>query len=208
MISTPVQYYPNRMVQIILQAMEEVLGHNEVTGVLNQAHLPDRIHKDRPGDQDGKFHFNYVGRVQTALEGAYGSRAGGGLSVRVGRACVKYGLREFGSELGITDLGFRLLPLPTRLKVGSKALAEFFNKFTDQSVRLEVNDKQIFWHIERCPLCLESREDGPCCSMTVGFLQEALYWVSGGKTFLVEEKKCIACGDNDCTIVMEQVAVL
>jgi ribosomal protein S27AE len=38
----------------------------------------------------------------------------------------------------------------------------------------------------------------------VGFLQEAFYWVSGGKYFLVEEKNCIACGDSTCTIVIDQ----
>jgi hypothetical protein len=40
--------------------------------------------------------------------------------------------------------------------------------------------------------------------MAVGVLQEGLYWVSGGKYFLVEEKKCIACGDSTCTIVIER----
>jgi len=35
-------------------------------------------------------------------------------------------------------------------------------------------------------------------------IQEALYWVSGGKYFQVEEKTCIACGDSACTIVIDQ----
>jgi predicted hydrocarbon binding protein len=40
--------------------------------------------------------------------------------------------------------------------------------------------------------------------LAVGLLQEALYWVSGGKYFHVEEKNCIASGDSTCTIVIEQ----
>ena len=36
----------------------------------------------------------------------------------------------------------------------------------------------------------------PVCHLAVGLLQEALYWVSGGKVFNVEEKTCIAAGDK------------
>ena len=126
--------------------------------------------------------------------------AGRGLALRVGRACLKYGLREFGPELGLTDLAFRLLPLQTKLKTGSEAFAALFNKYTDQQVRLERDEKYIFWHIERCPLCWERRTESACCHLAVGLLQEALFWVSGGKYFEVEEKKCIACGDSTCTI--------
>ncbi len=204
MKSAPVYFYPNRMGRIILLAMEEILGHNGVNAVLNLAHLPNYIDQYPAYNQDLKFPFEHVSRLETALESAYGPRAGRGLSLRVGRACLKYGLREFGPELGLTDLAFRVLPLPTRLKVGSEALAGLFNQFTDQRVRLEVDKKHIYWHIERCPLCWERQADGPCCDLAVGLLQEALYWVSGGKYFLVEEKNCIACGDSTCTIVIDQ----
>jgi predicted hydrocarbon binding protein len=38
----------------------------------------------------------------------------------------------------------------------------------------------------------------------VGLLQEALYWVSGGKVFNVAEKTCVAAGDQACTIVVDE----
>jgi predicted hydrocarbon binding protein len=204
MNSAPIYFYPNRMGRIVLLAMEEILGHNEVNAVLNLAHLPDYIDQYPANNQDLKIPFEHVSQLQIAMESAYGPRAGRGLSLRVGRACLKYGLREFGSELGLTDLAFRLLPLPRRLKVGSEALAGLFNHSTDQRVHLEVDEKHIYWHIERCPMCWERQADGPCCTLAVGVLQEALYWVSGGKYYLVEEKKCIACGDSTCTIVIDQ----
>jgi predicted hydrocarbon binding protein len=204
MNSATIYFYPNRMGRIVLLAMEEILGHIEVNAVLNLAHLPNYIDQYPANNQELKFPFEHISRLQIALESAYGARAGRGLSLRVGRACLKYGLREFGPELGLTDLAFRLLPLPKRLKVGSEALAGLFNQFTDQRVNLEVDEKQLTWHIERCPLCWERQADGPCCDMAVGLLQEASYWVSGGKTFLVEEKNCIACGDSTCTIVIDR----
>ena len=213
MTSKPTYFYPNRMGRILLLAMEEILGHSGVNAILNLVNLPDYINNYPPYNQDFNFSFEHISLLQVGLENAYGPRAGRGLAVRVGRASFKYGLREFGPELGLTDLAFRLLPLPTKLRTGSEAFAALFNNFTDQRVRLERDEKVIYWHIERCPLCWERRIDvnaasnqsnGPCCHLAVGLLQEALYWISGGKYFEVEEEKCIACGDSTCTIVINQ----
>jgi predicted hydrocarbon binding protein len=197
-------FYPNRMGRIILLAMEEVLGRNGVNAILNLASLTEYIGNYPPHNQDLKIPFEDISRIQQALEGAYGPRGGRGLALRAGRACLKYGLREFGPELGLTDLAFRLLPLPTKLKTGSDAFAALFNQFTHQRVRLERDEKFLYWNIERCPLCWGRQADGPCCHLAVGLIQEALYWLSGGKYFLVEETKCIASGDSACTIVIEQ----
>jgi len=197
-------YYPNRMGRVILLAMEETLGHGGVNAVLNLVNLPEYINNHPPYNQDPCFPFNHISQLQVGLEGAYGPRAGRGLAMQVGRTCLKYGLREFGPELGLTDLAFRLLPLQTKIKNGSESLAALFNNFTDQRVRLERDKKFIYWHIERCPLCWERQAEVPCCHLAVGLLQEALFWVSGGKYCKVEEKKCIACGDSACTIVIDR----
>ena len=101
-------------------------------------------------------------------------------------------------------MAFRLLPLPSKLHAGASAFAELFNNFTDQRVRVEEEDGTILWHIERCPLCWERKAQDPVCHLAVGLLQEALYWLSGGKVFNVEEKTCIAAGDQTCTIVIDQ----
>jgi predicted hydrocarbon binding protein len=197
-------FYPNRMGRVILLGMEEILGHSGVNAVLNLANLPVYINDYPPYNRDLGFPFKHIGQLQVGLESSYGPRAGRGLAVRVGRACLKYGLREFGPELGLTDLAFRLLPLQTKLKNGSEAFAALFNNFTDQRVRLERDEKFIYWHIERCPVCWERQAEAPCCHLAVGLLQEALYWVSGGRYFEVEEKKCVACGDSACTIVIDR----
>lgn len=200
-------FYPNSMGRIILLAMEEILGRNGVNAVLNLASLSEYIGRYPPHNHDRKFPFEQVSRLQAALESAYGPRGGRGLALRAGRACLKYGLREFGPELGLTDLAFRLLPLATKIKTGSEALAALFNDFTDQRVRLEADEQNLYWHIERCPLCWQRQTDGPCCHLAVGLLQESLYWVSGGKYFQVEETKCIASGDSACTIVINRTPI-
>ena len=102
--------------------------------------------------------------------------------------------------LGLTEMAFRLLPLPTKLHSGAQSFSNLFNKYTDQQVRIEETEDVILWHIDRCPLCWERKMDEPICHLAVGLLQEALYWLSGGKLFNVEETACIAKGDSCCTI--------
>lgn len=187
-------HYPQKMGRIILLSMEEVIGKAGVNAILDLAALDLNL----PAKQG--LSFEAVKQLHLALEQAYGPRGGRGVALRTGRACFKYGLKEYGSMLGLTEMTFRLLPLSTKLHTGARSLADLFNKHTDQKVRVEETEAHIFWHIERCPLCWERTEEEPICHLAIGLLQEALYWLSGGKVFSVEETACHARGDDHCTI--------
>ncbi len=201
---TPRYYYPNKIGRIVLLAMEEIMGRNGVNAVLNLAKLRHLINNYPPNNFDRQFGFEEVGSIQQSLDDMYGPRGGRGLALRAGRACFKYGLKEFGPVLGIADLAFRLLPLNMKLKVGAEVFADTFNKYTDQRVRLGEEEDRLIWHNERCPICWGRKSDSPCCHLAVGILQESLYWVSGGKNFSVQEIACIARGDETCTIVIDK----
>jgi len=197
-------YYPNKMVRIVLLAMEEVMGRNGVNAVLNLAQLRHLVNSFPPNNFDRQVTFEELGAIMQSLDLMYGPRSGRGLALRAGRASFKYGLKEFGPVLGIADLAFRLLPLPMKLKVGADVFGETLNKFSDQVVRLSETEDQFIWQNVRCPLCWGRHSETPCCFLAVGILQEALYWVSGGKYFEVNETTCVACGDEVCTIVIEK----
>lgn len=200
----PSFYYPNKMGRIILLAMEEILGRNGIHAILNHTKLHHWINSYPPNNLDLAFPFSDLSQIQIGLEEIYGPRGGQGLALRIGQACFKYGIREFGPMLGITDMAFRLLPLPTKLSKGAEIFADTFNKFTDQRVRIEDTEEKIFWHIERCPVCWQRKTNKPSCNLAIGILQEALYWISGGKFYNVEEIACIAQGDPACTIIIEK----
>jgi predicted hydrocarbon binding protein len=201
---TETYHYPNRMGRIILLSMEEVMGRNGVNAVLKLASHSSLIENYPVDDAKLEFPFSSISSLGDTLEQLYGPHGGRGVSLRIGRACFNYGVRQYGTQMGLTEMAFKLLPLPAKLSAGAKALAGLFNTFTDQRVRVEEDNGKIFWHIERCPLCWERKTHEPACHLAVGLLQEALYWLSGGKVFHVEEQTCIAAGDTACTIAIDQ----
>lgn len=200
-------YYPQKMGRVILLGMEEVMGRNGIRGVLRLNSLEALAENYPAASNERTFPFETVSAIQTAFELAYGPRGGRGVALRVGRASFKYGLKEYGSMLGLTELAFRLLSLSTKLHVGAKTFADLFNKHTDQKVSIEERGGRIYWNIERCPLCWGRKAEEPACHLAVGLVQEALYWVSGGKVFNVEETACIAAGDAVCTLVVDQTPI-
>lgn len=197
-------YYPNRMGRIILESLEEVVGKNGLNAVLNLAGRSDLIDNFPPSDSKLDFSFATLGGLLENLEHAFGPRGGRGLAIRTGRVAFKYGMREFGLQLGLTETAFRLLPLGAKIRAGGQALANLFNKETDQRVTIIDEDEKLLWVIERCPMCWERHSDEAVCHLAVGLLQESLYWLSGGKIFHVEETHCIAKGDSTCTIEIDQ----
>ena len=193
-------FYPRKMGRILLTGMEEVLGSHGAAAILRLASLEQYIQNYPPASAERDFSFETVSLLQSVLEQEYGPRGGRGVALRAGRACFKYGLKEYGSMLGLTEMAFRLLSLPTKLRTGTRSFADLFNKHTDQKVRVDEKDNMLLWHIERCPLCWGRKADEPVCHLAVGLIQESLYWLSGGKVFDVKETDCIARGDADCTI--------
>jgi hypothetical protein len=188
----------------VLLALEETVDHTGLNAVLNLAGLHHLINNYPPNNLDPGFPFAHMGALHASLEELYGPRGGRGLALRAGRACFKHGLREFGPTLGISDLTYRLLPLPMKLKVGGEAAARTLNRFSQQAIRLEEDSEGHVWIIERCGLCWGRQTEAPCCHLAVGILQESWFWVSGGKNYLVEETACIARGDPACILRIDR----
>src|SRR5258708_1286690 len=102
-------FYPQRMARIILLAMEEVLGREGAHSVLNSSSVASYAHDDPAAPSEMAFSFKHVAQLMESLEQTYGVQGGRGAAFRIGRACFQYGLREYGSMLGITEMAFRLL---------------------------------------------------------------------------------------------------
>ena len=198
------RYLPNRLGRIMILAFEEVMGKNGLNATLNLASLSSLIGNYPPDDDEKILPFEIFSRVQMAMERGFGPRGGRGLALRAGRVFFSNGLRTYGPELGLNDTDFRLQPSDLKLMAVLHAMSDFFNQHTDQKVSLKESARKILWEIESCPWCLGRQVFEPVCQFSVGMLQEALYWVSGGNFYNVVEETCIAQGDSACLIVIDR----
>lgn len=191
-------YYPNKIARIYLHAMEEVMGKGGINAVLNLAGLSKWIDNYPPNNLSREIDFADFSSLNYAIEEMYGPRGGRGLALRAGRAAFAEGLSEFGAMIGVGELAFKVVPLGTKLKVGLRAMAETFSKFSDQTTDVVEEEERFVYRIHRNPVCWGRTADRPVCFAAVGILQEGLRWVSGGKDFRVEEFTCVATGDDVC----------
>jgi predicted hydrocarbon binding protein len=195
-------FFPNKMGRIVLLALEEVVGSEGRDTILTMARMQDRLDHYPPNNLAKEFSFDELARMQQALEELYGARSGRGLARDVGRACFRIGAEDLRPMLGIADLAFRILPLRIRLKVGFEVLAHIFGQFSDHSVLVEEDERHFRWVAEHCGVCWGRESEASCCHLSVGLLEEVLYWLSGSESFYLEEVSCIAAGDPTCTILV------
>jgi predicted hydrocarbon binding protein len=200
----PTYYYPNRMGRVLLQATEDVVGRGGLLALLTTAGLERYRRALPPNNLDRHFAFETISGLLASIDRVYGPRGGRTVALRTGRIAFRYGLSDFGAVMGIADLSVRLLPWSLKLEQGTDALAMLFNDFSDQVVHVEHQDETLLWHIDRCPLCWGRHLSEPRCFVATGLLQESLLWLSGGKTYTVEQTTCRATGDPRCTFVIEK----
>lgn len=197
-------YCPNKLGRIALQSLEDVMGRKGLNAVLNLAKLRHLINNYPPNNLDLSWSFAEMAALQQALEDMHGSLGGRGLAIRSGRAALYHILKEFGAVLGIGDLTFRFMPFRRKMRATLHALAETFNKTSDQVVRMEEETERFLYSVERCPVCWRRTADEPVCHFTLGLLQEAMFWATRGQNIRVEEVACIAAGDAACRFSVDR----
>lgn len=197
-------FWPNRLGRFYLLSLEDVAGRNSLNAILNQAGLRHLINNYPPNNLDLGWSFAEMAALNQALEDVYSPRRGRGIAVRAGRASLHYLEEDLGAVLGMTDLGFLLFPLGAKMKAWLNALADTFNRTSDQTVRVEEEPDRFLFHIDRCPVCWGRHADAPICHAHLGLLQEGMHWATNGRNIRVEEILCIAKGNPSCTYAVDK----
>lgn len=198
-------YYPNKIARIAILSFEEVMGKNGLNAILNLANLPHLIDHYPADNLDRQFDFADFSALNGALEELYGPRGGRGLALRAGRATFDAALRNFGALAGVGDLGFKVLPLPLKLRIGLPAMARIFTQTSDQHSTVEEKEDHFLYRIHRCPVCWGRTTDKPACFIASGLLQSSLKWVSGGMEFRVSQTTAHSTGDPTCDFVISKL---
>ena len=185
--------------RIILNGYREVMGNRPLTGVLEKAGLQAWDALFPPDDLAREVHYEACAAFHQALDEAYGPLGSSGLAIRAGRSAFNEMLQDFGSQLGIDQLSFKLLPLREKIVVGVQKLAELFGQISDQSVSVTELPGGYRFCVQNCPVCWGRQRAGQAdCFHMVGILQECLGWLSSGQDWQIVEASCVASGGMAC----------
>lgn len=190
---------PNASLRTLFKAIEEVMGTNGTKAVLNLAHLQKYINNYPPNNVERGVTYRDYGQAQQAVEDFYGGRGARAMLTQIGRATFRYALEEQPAILGLAGLAMRMLPERTRIKLILSRMVKAATNDVNLPSHLEEDDEAFYMVVTQCPCAFRERTaKGPACYTTVGSLQEALKWISGGKHFRVQEVECIADGGEVC----------
>lgn len=197
--------YPNKMARIHVLSIEETIGHKAIMALFEAAGIPTELYPPANNFAKG-FDFAYYGAIGITLEKMYGARGERGLMLHAGRAAFDDGLAQYGAITGTSELAFKAIPIQAKLRVGIKAVADVFNKVSDQITEISEEDDKFIYSIKRCPACWGRTSQRPVCFTTVGLLQAAFKWVSGGQLFDITEVACTAMGHDACVFHVSKTA--
>ena len=86
------RYYPNRIGRLFLLSLEDVMGRNGVSALLNMAGLRERVNNYPSNDLRREYSFAELSRTCQALETMYGQRGARGMELRAGRVAFSLSL--------------------------------------------------------------------------------------------------------------------
>lgn len=190
------QILPIRFFRQFLDVLTDELGNEALVSILDKASLPaDLVNPQAVSRYNTATAAETYARIQQAMRFYYGRGARGTL-IRIGRL-LWVRLLETASlaEKAQAQIA-RTLPPSMRMKPALELLARFLRE-NSESVTVHTLDLDLLLVDRAGAVTAEQQEVTPICYVTVGLLQEAMFWASG-REHDVEERACRAAGAAQC----------
>ena len=193
---------PVRFFRLFLDTLSAELGHATLVTVLERADLPvDLVDPQAVSGYTSQSAALAYARIQKAMRIYYGRGARGAL-VRIGRVLWTR-LLESSS---ITDRAhaqfIRTLPPGMRRKAALDLLARFMHE-KPAGVSVHSLDLDFMLVDHSSAAAAEQNEASPVCYVTLGLIQENLFWATA-REHDIEEISCRASGGESCEFRIKQ----
>ncbi|MDK1027728.1 MAG: hypothetical protein QGM50_02280 [Anaerolineae bacterium] len=187
---------PKHFLQHFVKSTVNELSQDNLSTVLTKAGLPsDWSAPSRWEDFEGLAAAETYAGIQKAIRTYYGRGARGTL-LRVGSGLWKRLLENASLVVKTKSKIIQGLPVNARRKPTLDLLANLIGAQRGD-VSVHTLDLDLLLSDKSSPGTLEQTETGPICFVTLGLLQESLYW-STGQEHDIEENSCRANGENAC----------
>lgn len=195
---------PNATLRVLFLSMEDVMGQNGVSAVLNSAGLSRFVKNYPPNNLEQSVKFEEYATVVKAVEDFYGARAAKAQLIRVGRATFQYALKEHPATLGLAGLALKVMPLNMQMKTVLGNVAKGMTQDLNEPAHVDEQADHFLFVKKACGACQGRQAEKPVCFTTNGALLEGLKWATG-KNFDVTETICRATGGETCTFRIAKV---
>jgi predicted hydrocarbon binding protein len=187
---------PVRFFRLFLDTLTVEIGHDALAMILEKADLPADLADPRAVSRyTGQSAAETYARVQKAMRVYYGRGARGTL-VRIGRVLWAR-LLETASISEKTMAQFiRTLPPAMRRKAALELLARFMRE-KPAGATVHTLDVDLMLVDHASAACLGQTEANPVCYVTLGLIQENLFWATA-RDHDIDEISCRTAGGDDC----------
>jgi hypothetical protein len=186
--TNPIETERLRYNEILKIALLEILGETQAQNLLGQSRniriSPSNLH--------------------LKLEKTYGNPQNKGIEHRVGQACFRYYLQRMGSEIGLFQPSYKLLPVKQKVLTGLLTMSGVYERIFNDKIHFSEDESGYQLQIGSEKSVPEPVEYYGC-DITNGFIKEFLSWVGSGKIYEVNEKECRTNGHDHCIYHISKV---
>jgi len=187
---------PIHFFRLFLEILDAELGPDKLSLVLEKGNLPPELIDPQTASRFTSISAaETYAHIQQAMRVYYGRGARGTL-VRIGRILWKRLLDTASFSKKAQAQIVRNLPPAMRLKPTLELLARFLREKADGAT-VHTLDMDLMLADHASAAVTGQKEDAPICAVTLGLIQEALFWVSGHE-YDVVEVSCRAAGGDAC----------
>ena len=166
------------IIKAIYSGMYEITDQDQFLSISNTLNLPAR--EKFPEETKAVDLNRFIETSHQLLNQQYGTLSVQGIMIRTGRSSFEYLLNNTEALSELTDLNFRLLSRPKKIWQGLRYLVDKISLETGLNFILDQDeDKWILKIEENSGLYNESLKS--LYNFLIGFLQEFMYWSSGGR---------------------------
>lgn len=188
--------FPASVMRKFVETLSTELGHDTFSAVVSKAGLPrEWAHAAHFSALDDVRTGLAYARLQVALRTYYG-RGARGILMRIGTK-LWAPLLDDGSLVFKTQAALvRGLPKALRRKPALELLAKLLSVHAGD-IALHTQDLDLLLVDHASPATQAQTADEPICFVTLGLIQECLFWAVG-QIHDVEEHACRAAGGSQC----------
>ena len=188
--------FPAKVMHKFVETLSAELGPDTFSAVLSKAGLPKEwAHAAHFSALDDVRTAQAYARLQSALRTYYG-RGARGILVRIGTKLWDPLIDDASFSLRAQAKLLHGLPKMIRRKPALELLSKLLDS-QPGNITVHTLDLDLLLVDHAAPTTLAQTDDEPICFVTLGLIQECLFWADG-QVHDVEERACRAFGSSQC----------